>query len=730
MQRPWTPDAWTPTIYRTNPAQTPPPHPQLVADHIRHVQSLTQNLSTSPYDPDIWCARAGRLLSLGHPELAVGDAYRALLLCDYSNGHIPDFLSLSSPTGPISSQSPTEPASQHFPSQRLLSASSYRTLVQGLYDCHCHPEALETCQVAQAKFPADPFFQVKTAELSAVMEKKSDHIAMGPESAARQRDKLHDGAVLTIPYPWMEPLPLQRSQALIDSVNKEFQRCTSSCRLDYSSLGEAPIPKWAGRAPQVLGVFAAHEIDPGECILVDRTATAACSSVSACTNCFSNTADPRYDASCCSAHFCSEDCYQTALSTYHKVICGKDFTWLQNTVTGISESAAAMRPVLLCRYLASCVQAGTTLNPLAHPLIARLQPQLSGRHLDVFTLTETVVRPIQILLQLEVDVFANPNFDTWIIHTIWTRLANNKQGFSRGPENGGGWIDSISPLMPFFNHSCDPNVECWHEDTTTMSFFARRHIEEGEELFDSYVSVEEVPLEERQQILWPWFEGPCLCSKCLREYRHAENDTTLNTGSSGLFGSAENRPFGHIQQSTPHAAENIKLCSSLHRSPTANMLSLTRTTTTRAARQLPFPRTLPALRPPATAAAAAIRKASTTTPIKPEQTKDLFTRFAKLDPELYGILTVTLGAVSAFAYYFAGNPTGSSDARSVPAVPGSEPWREAGASGKYMYYPGGDVHRTPKEAPSALNAAVIPGVNLPKELHEKYNKYGKDGYDF
>lgn len=94
------------------------------------------------------------------------------------------------------------------------------------------------------------------------------------------------------------------------------------------------------------------------------------------------------------------------------------------------------------------------------------------------------------------------------------------------------------------------------------------------------------------------------------------------------------------------------------------------------------------------------------------------------------------------------------------------PW-ETGGQGKYQYYPGGDRSAQPKEAPSAVNTVVVPDVNLPKvrnqthmsrtndgaraavvmgsegmpnigareadtrtpqELHEKYNKWGKDGY--
>lgn len=94
------------------------------------------------------------------------------------------------------------------------------------------------------------------------------------------------------------------------------------------------------------------------------------------------------------------------------------------------------------------------------------------------------------------------------------------------------------------------------------------------------------------------------------------------------------------------------------------------------------------------------------------------------------------------------------------------PW-ETGGQGKYQYYPGGDRSAEPKDAPSAINTVVVPNVNLPKvrsntslvrasnnargavvmdteviplvetgeadrkilqELHEKYNKWGKDGY--
>ncbi|KAF2021932.1 hypothetical protein BU24DRAFT_404868 [Aaosphaeria arxii CBS 175.79] len=116
-------------------------------------------------------------------------------------------------------------------------------------------------------------------------------------------------------------------------------------------------------------------------------------------------------------------------------------------------------------------------------------------------------------------------------------------------------------------------------------------------------------------------------------------------------------------------------------------------------------------------AAAADRQAS----------KDALKAGAKRDPELYILLAIMSGAFGLAGWYFASNPTSSSSERSVYKAPGSEPWNEGG-SGKYQYHPGGDPNAPKKDAPSALNVVILPNVTLPKELHDQYNKWGKDGY--
>ncbi|KAH7405787.1 hypothetical protein DE146DRAFT_423219 [Phaeosphaeria sp. MPI-PUGE-AT-0046c] len=99
---------------------------------------------------------------------------------------------------------------------------------------------------------------------------------------------------------------------------------------------------------------------------------------------------------------------------------------------------------------------------------------------------------------------------------------------------------------------------------------------------------------------------------------------------------------------------------------------------------------------------------------------------AKRDPELYVLLAIMSGVFGLAGWHFSRSPTSASSERSVAKATDSEPWKDGGA-GPYQYHPGGDTS-VKKDAPSALNVVVIPNVTLPKELHDTYNKWGKDGY--
>jgi len=112
-----------------------------------------------------------------------------------------------------------------------------------------------------------------------------------------------------------------------------------------------------------------------------------------------------------------------------------------------------------------------------------------------------------------------------------------------------------------------------------------------------------------------------------------------------------------------------------------------------------------------------------------EASTDALKKGAKRDPELYILLAIMSGVFGLAGWHFSGSPTGSSSERTVAKIPGSEAWK-TGRSSIYQYHPGGDTSQPKKDAPSTLSVVIVPAVSLPKELHEKYNKYGKPGYDY
>lgn len=85
-------------------------------------------------------------------------------------------------------------------------------------------------------------------------------------------------------------------------------------------------------------------------------------------------------------------------------------------------------------------------------------------------------------------------------------------------------------------------------------------------------------------------------------------------------------------------------------------------------------------------------------------------------------------ALGGAGLYFGRSPTKSTSEASVGMAKSGMPWETGATEGKYRYHPGGDPDAAPKDAPSAVNVVVIPDVTLPKHLHDKYNKWGKDGY--
>ncbi|KAH0553224.1 hypothetical protein GP486_006610 [Trichoglossum hirsutum] len=79
-------------------------------------------------------------------------------------------------------------------------------------------------------------------------------------------------------------------------------------------------------------------------------------------------------------------------------------------------------------------------------------------------------------------------------------------------------------------------------------------------------------------------------------------------------------------------------------------------------------------------------------------------------------------------YYFGSKPTSGNSESNIAIT--SKPWENEGGGApgqsKYKYHPGGNVKSAPRDAPSvSADCNNFPRI---QELHDKYNKWGKDGY--
>ncbi|KAI5247637.1 hypothetical protein E4T42_05907 [Aureobasidium subglaciale] len=110
----------------------------------------------------------------------------------------------------------------------------------------------------------------------------------------------------------------------------------------------------------------------------------------------------------------------------------------------------------------------------------------------------------------------------------------------------------------------------------------------------------------------------------------------------------------------------------------------------------------------------------------------------KKDPEtytlqrqiLYALTAATVGAYGWYQPHFSASITG--DTR-ISRIEGVEPQKDEceGSAGKHRYHSRASPGKKARieDAPSALNSVIVPNVNLPRKLHERFNKWGKDDYD-
>ncbi|MCJ1360667.1 MAG: hypothetical protein MMC33_010676 [Icmadophila ericetorum] len=505
MDGDWDLKSWKPTgkvvnIWRKLGIQGTPPS-EMIEMRSVNVQECTKEITRLPHDLDAWLIRATSLSELGYIDLAAVDYYKTLKLAQialdpeqasnpisFSARFIVGMLMLleNGPGWNIAKNMDQKIAGIEF--------ACCINLIHILEDFTAFWDACRVCEEFNAtvskrpQWKSDPNWGLPgQAEFYKRYPAKLLHITDEIEIEGRR-----GGMVILRKWPWMKSFRFVRDKALLNEINAELKVCSgmievrkSSMEYGISSAKTKKQKKKADESLDFLGIFAKKDIGIGETFLVDRPLFATSSVVTPqqCCHCFENLPSTRV-VSCanCITKYCSSKCMMEAQNTYHKPLCGRDFSWVHYRY---SPDMSKTNGILL-KLLASSIQNG--IHPLEHPLIVRLTANYTGDNTDTWSLAN-VANQIKMVEQLGIDVYADLRFDTWVLGVIGARISNNAIG--------GNDRLIVRPHHSLFNRSCETYTDMRPiggvGKSLEMEMVAVRPIKKGEEIFIEYFDCEDLP---------------------------------------------------------------------------------------------------------------------------------------------------------------------------------------------------------------------------------------------
>ncbi|KAJ8116596.1 hypothetical protein OPT61_g2001 [Boeremia exigua] len=508
--------------------------------------------------------------SLGYPDLAAGDAYKALLLVDevaeegeYHDEALEaaniDYLSESAASLTIDSADAVQSEEDKVVSwaQENLSRTAHDILIESLLSCGCFRSAFDYIARATRAFPTDDTFskydEILTSKLQAYYEKDGENV-----DDVEVDDYSDKGLVRRENYPWNEYEPDRHSEECLRFLNEEMASIAPRLEVRVSELpllstDSSNQEQGEVRFVKQLGVFAKEDIAPGEEVLNEKSLLTAVSRLHDvyCDACSTKLPDsPGAESTvlsceeCDEVFFCSEECHDLAQDTYHPSICGVS---VEQGKVPAREAADSLYSILLVRALA--LAETQELHPLElkelryiwgdyhnTDLDSTWAVDHEGRLVDAFagaprtlpfSFNNNIIKPLHLLEKMDVNIFTQSyRYDTWVFNTIYAKLrgtASAQQGLDGRPE-----IGAVHPMWCLANHSCDPNV-AW-EWQGTMKFWTREKLvdwqgrdpskgpglKQGEEVFGHYCDVR-LPVKERREWAVGALGGDCMCQRCLWE---------------------------------------------------------------------------------------------------------------------------------------------------------------------------------------------------------------------
>ncbi|KAF9874089.1 WD and tetratricopeptide repeat protein [Colletotrichum karsti] len=525
-------------------------------------EQLTNALIELPYDLILYLERAKVHSDLAYPELAVGDAYRALLLTDevlnesfeyhdravealesrpldplplvLDHGHLLDLRSdyidgdAKDQAGLVSHVA------------RLAAVRCYQILSLSSLCCSCLKPAYDFAEKGLALAP-------ENEELLTAMEQT--------KSIARQRLRKEHinpnvlpewGMVRREVYPWNDHEPDRYGPETLHYLNKGLSEVAPKCEVRVSKL---PVLHDESdgtddeETNEQLGLFAKVDIAPGDTVLEEYSLLTANNRHKdpVCDACSSEL--PPLDADppavkceeCYDTVFCTQFCHDMAQEHYHPAVCETTLDDI-NKDPEAGEADETLYLLLLVRSLALAEHQG--VHPLDLPQVKYIWGDFVPSHfnnIDIsprptpppdwtlrFSFKYNVEQPLHILDKMDVDIYAElARYDLWVFNTLYSKFRGTASSH-KNPRTGRPEVAAVHPFWCIANHDCNPNV--------TWDWGGRvklRAIEEkimgdkpgvaaGEEILNHYIDIR-LPVKDRRGWMMGCLGGACMCSRCQTE---------------------------------------------------------------------------------------------------------------------------------------------------------------------------------------------------------------------
>ena len=297
-------------------------------------QSLHRSIKNNPYNPDLYLSRADWFEAQGFPDLAAGDAYKALLLSDdirNASGEYHEEVLNAVESLATHSQEGTNPTfldgvtnndNEHDNQEHLelenssqftyqiaeafadrVTLESYHLLASTLSQCGCLKSANDFTHRGLKAFPNARSLSKQQAcireqghrshefspksDLERPEQAKLPHLSKTGELAFHTPNRLPEqGTARRVVYPWNDHEPDRHSESALQELNRYLKEVAPKCEVRAVSLPllktKSPctnksLVETTDGYPTVaqLGLFATEDISSNETVLCERSILAA-----------------------------------------------------------------------------------------------------------------------------------------------------------------------------------------------------------------------------------------------------------------------------------------------------------------------------------------------------------------------------------------------------------------------------------------------------------------------